>query len=314
MIETRDITKFFADGKRGVVSALCNINIRVRPGTPVALVGPNGAGKTTLIRVLSTLILPTSGEAYVNGYSVVDQPKEVKRSIGLVTVSDRLFYYRLTAVENLVFYATLYNLGLGEARKRAREALSVVGLSEWADTKTMHYSTGMLRRLALARAILHDPPVIMLDEPTLGVDVVSSRSVRRLVRRLGEERTVLFTSHYMKDVEEIAGYVYLIKGGKIVAEGSPQDLTRLVGRVVELEVYEDELPDSYRRFVVTSRNGHIVLRIPESAVDDLKAYTVEERSVQPTLEDVYVSLVGESSMDVRPYQFRRGGASEWRAG
>jgi len=99
-----------------------------------------------------------------------------------------------------------------------------------------------------------------------------------------------------------------------VAEGSPQDLTRLVGRVVELEVYEDELPDSYRRFVVTYRNGHVTLRIPESIVDDLKAHTVEERSVQPTLEDVYVSLVGESSMDVRPYQFRRGGTNEWRAG
>jgi len=314
MIETRGITKFFGEGKRGVVSALSDVSIRVGPGTPVALVGPNGAGKTTLIRVLSTLILPSSGEAYVNGYSVVHQPREVRRSIGLVTVSDRLFYYRLTAIENLVFYATLYNLGLTEARRRAREALSVVGLSEWADTKTMHYSTGMLRRLALARAILHDPPVIMLDEPTLGIDVVSSRNLRRLVRQIGETRTVLFTSHYMKDVEEIAGYVYLIKSGRIVAQGSPRDLTGLVGRVVELEVNEDELPDSYRRFVVTSRNGHLVLRLPERVVDELGVHPIDERSVETTLEDVYVSLVGESAMDVRPYQFRRGGMREQRAG
>ncbi len=172
----------------------------------------------------------------------------------------------------------------------------------------------MLRRLALARAILHDPPVIMLDEPTLGIDVVSSRSLRRLVRQLGDTRTVLFTSHYMKDVEEIAGYVYLIKSGRIVAEGSPRDLVRLVGGVVELEVDEDELPDSYRRFVVTSRNGRLVLRLPRSVVDELRARTIGERSVEPTLEDVYVSLVGESTMDVRPYQFRRGGMREQRAG
>jgi len=171
----------------------------------------------------------------------------------------------------------------------------------------MHYSTGMLRRLALARALLHDPPVIMLDEPTLGIDVVSARNMRMLVRDLAKEKTVLFTSHYMKDVEEIAGYVYLINKGSIVAEGTPQELKRIVGRVFEVEVTDDGLPESYRRFIVSSKNGHLVLRVPEANVEELRHRALEERLVEPTLEDVYVSIVGESTMDVRPYQFRRGG-------
>lgn len=292
-----------------MVKALEDVSISVSPGRPVALVGPNGAGKTTLIRILSTLILPTRGEAYVAGHSVTKEPGEVKKKIGLVTVSDRLFYYRLTAMENLVFYATLYGLSLGEARRRASEVLEAVGLSDWADTRTMHYSTGMLRRLALARALLHDPPVVMLDEPTLGIDVVSSRNLRRLVRELAREKTVLFTSHYMKDVEEIAEYVYLIKNGRIIGGGTPQELKKLVGEVVEVEVAEDGLPENYRRYAVTSRNGRLVLRLPESSVDEIKTFVLDERPAEPTLEDVYVFMVGESPMDVRPYQHRRGG---WR--
>ncbi|MEM0119961.1 MAG: ABC transporter ATP-binding protein [Thermoprotei archaeon] len=304
------ITKFFGGGKRGVVTALSDVNIHVAHGRPVALVGPNGAGKTTLIRILSTLILPSSGEAYVDGHSVTEEASEVKKSIGLVTVSDRLFYYRLTAIENLVFYATLYDLSLVEARRRAREVLSAVGLTEWAETRTMHYSTGMLRRLALARALLHDPPVIMLDEPTLGIDVVSSRNLRMLVRELAREKTVLFTSHYMRDVEEIADYVYLIKNGRIVAEGTPQDLKKTIGKVVEVEVVEEGLPEGFRRYTVSSKNGHLVLRVPQSSADELKSIVLDERPSEPTLEDVYVFMVGESSMDVRPYQFRRGGMRE----
>jgi ABC-2 type transport system ATP-binding protein len=313
MIETRGVTKFFGSG-RGVFAALRDVSISASPGTPVALVGPNGAGKTTLIRILSTLILPSAGRAYVNGYDVVSQSREVRRSLGLVTVSDRLFYYRLSARDNLVFYATLYGLSLREAKSRADEVLGVVGLSDWAETRTMHYSTGMLRRLSLARAILHDPPVIMLDEPTLGIDVVSSRNLRTLVRRLAENKTVLFTSHYMKDIEEIAGYVYLIKGGAIIGQGSPQDLLRIVGRVVELEVNEGNVPPEYLRFAVSSRNGRLVLRLPESALGEVELHSEDERTVDPSLEDVYVNLVGESPMDVRPYVSRWGGSRDQRFG
>ncbi|MEM3857561.1 MAG: ABC transporter ATP-binding protein, partial [Thermoprotei archaeon] len=302
MIETKRITKVF-EGKIPV-HALEDVDLEAGPGKATALVGPNGAGKTTLIKILSTLITPTSGEARVNGYDVVKNADKVRKSVGLVTVSERLFYFRLSALENLVFYATLYNMPLNEARARSKQLLEEVGLSEWGDTKVMHYSTGMMRRLALARALLHDPPVVMLDEPTLGIDVVSSRSVRRLVRETAKEKTVLFTSHYMKDVEEIAEKIYLINQGKVLGSGSPTELVSSAGKFVEAELVDQAVPKGLEKFIVSSNGSSVILRIPKKVAELLPASGVSTTDVQATLEDVYVFTVGESTMDVRFHQFR----------
>ncbi len=308
MIRTDGITKRF--GGQPPVNALIDIDLTAQSGHATALVGPNGAGKTTLVKILSTLIIPTSGDAQVNGYSILRQSGQVRSSIGLVTVSERLFYFRLSALENLVFYASLYNLSLSSAKERALELLALVGLRDWADTKAMHYSTGMLRRLALARALLHDPPVVILDEPTLGIDVVSSRSLRHMMRELAKKKTVLFTSHYMKDIEEIAEKVYLMKEGRLVESGSPAELIASAGKFFEVEIASPDVPNDLSKYVVALNGSATRLRLPEALLGELGRSATIIGSARATLEDVYVKIVGESAMDVRLHQVKRGGGRE----
>jgi len=304
MIETVKLTKVF--NPRGWrVEALKGINFKAERNKITALVGPNGAGKTTLIKIISTLILPTTGTAYVDGLDVVSRANEVRQRIGLVTVSDRLLYYRLTGLDNLVFYGALYNMGIREAKERARELLEIVGLGEWADQPVMHYSTGMLRRLAIARALIHDPDVVLLDEPTLGIDTTSSRRVRQLIRRLAANRTIVLTSHLMKEIEELADSIFLIKSGQIIMSGSPAEIRSRAGHFAEALVSTEIVNDEMEKYVIRYENGKAFIKGPEEKVSKLTdKYTL----VDPTLEDAYIMFVGESGADFRPYQMRRGGA------
>ena len=295
------------------VRALDKVSVKVPLGSVVALVGPNGAGKTTLIKILSTLLLPTSGSAYVMGHDVVKDVKEVRRSIGLMLTGERLFYYRLTGYENLLFFATLYDMPLAEAKARARELLEAVGLGRWGDVQYMKYSLGMQRRLALARALIHDPPVLLLDEPTLGMDPVSARELRGLIKVMARDKAVLFTSHYMGEVEGLADYIYVIKYGRIVAQGTPQELKSMVGSVLEVKARFDEIPRDLQRFVVFVRDGAAWLRVPKSMADALGDGAEIVGEDQATLEDVYAYLVGETPLEI-DYRSRRGGRGGWGGG
>lgn len=256
--------------------------------------------------MLSTLIIPSSGDAIVNGYSITREEKKVRESIGLVTVSERLFYYRLTALENLVFFASLQNLSLSDARRRAREVLEIVGLSEWENIPYMKFSTGMQRKLALARALIMDPPVLLLDEPTLGLDPLSARMFRDLVRRIGRDKTILLTSHYMKDIEELAEKIILLKKGKVISEGNKENLKNYLGKVIEVEV--NEYPLALGKYVVETSTNYYILRIPEKELDELKDYRVIKEE-EPSLEDVYIFLIGDVEDSARLEAVRRGG---WR--
>lgn len=304
MIETIELTKTFSS-KGWSVEALRGVNLRADSGKITALVGPNGAGKTTIIKIISTLVLPTSGSAYVDGLDVVSQAKDVRKKIGLITVSDRLMYFRLTGLENLVFYGALYNMGLREAQSKAKELLSTVGLGEWGDQPIMHYSTGMLRRLAIARALMHNPDVVLLDEPTLGIDTASSRRVRQLIRRLATDRTIVLTSHLMKEIEELADKIYLIRAGKVIGSGTPAEIRSMAGQFAEASVQSDNVPPEMEKFVLKYENGKALIRGPE---DKISLLTREYTAVEPTLEDAYILLAGEGTPDFRPYQVKRGGA------
>ncbi|ACP56556.1 ABC transporter ATP-binding protein [Saccharolobus islandicus] len=305
MIKTIDISKTFKI-KYKVIKAVDDVSFEIERNTAGALVGPNGAGKTTVIKMLSTLIIPSSGDAIVNGYSINREEKKVRESIGLVTVSERLFYYRLTALENLVFFASLQNLSLSDARRRAREVLEIVGLSEWENIPYMKFSTGMQRKLALARALITDPPVLLLDEPTLGLDPLSARMFRDLVRRIGRDKTILLTSHYMKDIEELAEKIILLKKGKVIAEGNKENLKNYLGKVIEVEV--NEYPLALGKYVVETSTNYYILRIPEKELDELKDYRVIKEE-EPSLEDVYIFLIGDVEDSARLEVVRRGG---WR--
>lgn len=284
-----------------------NVSFKIENKSIGALVGPNGAGKTTLIKILSTLIIPSSGDALVNGYSVVKEEKKVRESIGLMTVSERLFYYRLTALENLIFFASLQNLSLSDARRRAMEMLELVGLSEWANLPYMKFSTGMQRKLALARALITDPPVLLLDEPTLGLDPLSARMFRDLVRRIGKEKTILLTSHYMKDIEELSEKTILLKKGKVLVEGDRESLKSYIGKVCEVEV--NEYPSSLGKYIIETGSNYYILRVPERELEELRDYRVIKEE-EPSLEDVYVYLIGDVEDSARFEAVKRGG--RWR--
>ena len=185
-IETRDLTKSFVlyrgfldairrSGNRDILTTLDRVNIKVQEGEVYGLLGPNGAGKSTLIKILCTLILPSEGEAYVNGYDVVKEGQQARESLGFVTTDERSFYWRLSGRENLQFFATLYNLPQSVVRSRTEELLDVVRLKHRADEPFYSYSAGMKQQMAIARGLLNDPAVLFMDEPTRSLDPGAAR-------------------------------------------------------------------------------------------------------------------------------------------
>lgn len=228
MIEIKSMSKWFGD-KRNGIQALSDVSFSVSPGSPTALVGPNGSGKTTVLRILATTLVQTTGDALVDGYSVSRSPEQVRRRIGVVTSSERSFYFRLTGMENLVCFGTLYGGTLPEAKGRAKELLQLVGLEKWSEVLYMKYSLGLQRRLALARALFNDPPVLLLDEPTLGIDPESSKAVVSMMASLAEDKSVLYTSHDMNEVESVPGRVCILKDGRVMGVGTAQELASGLG-------------------------------------------------------------------------------------
>src|SRR5213595_1270797 len=221
------------------VEAVRGVDFEVAEGELFGLLGPNGAGKTTTIKMLITLLLPTSGSARVLGFDVVKDARKVRERIGYVFGGDRGLYERLPGLDNLRYFAELYGVPPREQKRRIAELLDLVGLSGREREKVEGYSRGMRQRLHIARGLLHDPPVLFLDEPTIGVDPVGARELRDTIAALTQVgKTVLLTTHYMFEADELCDRIAVIAEGKIVAEGTPRDLKAGVarGKVVEIEV------------------------------------------------------------------------------
>jgi ABC-2 type transport system ATP-binding protein len=209
------------------VNAVDNLTLEIKKGELFGLLGPNGAGKTTLVKMLCTLLPPDSGTALINGYDIVKEPMKVKRSLGtLFSVGERGFFWRLNGYRNLEFFASIYNVPRQRRHERILEVLKLVGLENSAYELYQKYSGGMKRKLALARTLLPDPPVIMLDEPTTGLDAISSRNVRDFVKRTVQEtsKTVLYTTHYIEEAAQICTKIGILKQGKIIALDTPDAL------------------------------------------------------------------------------------------
>jgi ABC-2 type transport system ATP-binding protein len=296
------------------VRALDGISFRVEPGELFGLLGPNGAGKTTTIRILSTLLLPDSGSAFVLGRDVVSDAKQVRRSIGFMFGGERGLYGRVSGWENLRYFANLYGMPTRQSTPRIGELLEMVGLSERARDKVDTYSRGMRQRLHIARVMLHDPEVLYLDEPTSGLDPVVAHEVRDLVVHLTTMgRTILLTTHYMQEADEICDRVAIINKGRIVALGAPAELRKLVPDLYVLEVeLVRSSPDAVRQLevlggggcVLSTRdsNGGQIVRMQSAQAPDLAQRVPEVLSAaqvrtvllrEPTLEDVYIRLVGD---------------------
>lgn len=345
-IETVNLTKVFAKKKhRGILSflrrdtekekpknekttarttALDHVNLKVHAGELFGLLGPNGAGKTTLVKCLATILIPDEGTAVVNGYDVLKETTMVRASIGLVVGGERTLYWKLTARDNLMYFASLYKMDRDEAKKRVNEILEVMGLIDRADERLEDYSTGMRQKVAIARALLHNPPVVLLDEPTLGLDPTFSRQIRSQIRNLSREqdKTILLATHYMYEADELCDRIAIINDGQIVAVDTSNRLKAMVREKEIVEVacvnppagIEDELKALCPEVdIVTLIQGDEASSTPArikiigegaeesigTVIDALRKKNIQITSLNvgmPTLEDVFIKLTGGAKL------------------
>jgi sodium transport system ATP-binding protein len=224
MIELDNLGKSY-----GELQAVRGLTLRVAPGEVYALLGANGAGKTTALRCLATLLRSTEGTARIAGFDVRTEPLEVRRRLGFLAASMGL-YARLTARELLAYFAGLHGIERHEARERVEEAVRTFGIEAFADRLCEKLSTGQKQRVSIARAVVHDPPALVLDEPTLGLDVLSGEAIYRFVERARDRgRAVIFSTHQMSEVELLADRVGIIAAGRLVAEGTAEEIVAQSG-------------------------------------------------------------------------------------
>ena len=319
VIEAQDLYRTYKTStgifrRRAVeVEAVRGVSFSVEHGELFGLLGPNGAGKTTTIKMLITLLLPTAGTARVLGRDVVKEAREVRKVIGYVFGGDRGLYERLPAVDNLRYFAELYGVPPRDQKRRIAELFELVGLTGREKERVEGYSRGMRQRLHIARGLLHDPEVIFLDEPTLGVDPVGARDLRQTIASLtAAGKTVLLTTHYMFEADQLCDRIAVISQGQIVAEGTPRELKNRVsdGRVVEIEVYgvPEETVAGVRELsgviaVNVEERDQAQLLVVQTQADVELTHTILSRldganvgrvsAREPTLEDAYVALVSD---------------------
>ena len=294
------------------VVAVDDVSFEIQEGELFGLLGPNGAGKTTTVKMLTTLLIPTLGSASVKGFDVVKQANEVRKRIGFIFGGERGLYWRLSGIDNLRYFASLYNLDYDVTKKRIPELLELVGLDGRGVEKVEGYSRGMKQRLHVARTLLHDPEILFLDEPTLGLDPVGAREFRQVILNLqSENKTILLTTHYMFEADALCDRIAIINHGRIIAIDTPGGLKAHVRDLNVVEVETFGIPERYVEklrtlpftdslsvedqgqkqmlLIQTSRGAEAVPDVM-SALDGLKVGRVIVR--EPTLEDAYVRLVG----------------------
>ncbi len=318
VVEVENLYKIYPGG----VKALNGISFRVSKGEIYSILGPNGAGKTTAMKIIATLLKPTSGSASVMGIDVTSNPNAVRRIIGYVP-QDLSADDELTGVINIILQARLYGISKGEARRRAMELLEMVGLKDAANRIVRSYSGGMRRRLELAMGLVNDPELLILDEPTLGLDVQSRLALWDYIKRLKKERglTILMTTHYMDEADKLSTRVAIIDRGRIVVEGSPEELKSRVGGDVIMVKVSNPLQNIIDKIgtiegVLSVDLVENIVRIKVESAEKAMARllgilssidtSVESISIaKPTLDQVFIEYTGRMFRDEEPGDFRK---------
>jgi ABC-2 type transport system ATP-binding protein len=311
ILEVQNLVKKFGD-----LTAVDGISFDIQAGEVFSLLGPNGAGKTTTISMLSCLLEPTSGDATIDGHSVTRETMEVKRIIGVVPQEIAL-YEELSARENLNFWGQMYGLGGSSLKTRVTEVLEQIGLADRAKDKIKTYSGGMKRRVNIGVGLLHKPLLLFMDEPTVGIDPPSRRSILDSVKDLNKAgMTVLYTTHYMEEAEELSHRVGIVDQGKMIAIGTQKELTQVVGENETLRLHTGEhvdvqpLLDALQKLPqvihISASDNMVVLIVPEAddalppvlGMADRLGYKIRSVDIQePNLEAVFLKLTGKALRD-----------------
>jgi ABC-2 type transport system ATP-binding protein len=298
--------------KTKIINAVDGISFEVQKGELFGLLGPNGAGKTTTVKMLTTLLIPSGGSALIAEMDIVRDAEKIRSHIGFIFGGERGLYWRLSGIDNLRYFASLYYVDPDIAKKRIPYLMELVGLEDRGKEKVEGYSRGMKQRLHIARALIHDPEILFLDEPTIGLDPVGARELRQMVLDLqSEKKTILLTTHYMFEADALCQRIAVINHGKIIALDTPTNLKQIVKElsIVELEVFGvppsaikkmKELPfvenvtledhDQRQHILVQTPKGPEAVPALMEALEGVEIGKVTIR--EPTLEDAYVRLVG----------------------
>lgn len=309
IIEIKDLVKKYGD-----LVAVDNINLSIEEGEIYGLLGPNGAGKSTLISVISSLLHPTSGNVKMLGKDIKKNSTEIKRHLGLVPQSIAV-YKNFTAYENVKLFGQLYGLRGADLNEKVEEALRFVGLEDVKNKKAETYSGGMLRRLNIACAIVHDPKVIIMDEPTVGIDPQSRNHILSSVKKLNKKgTTVIYTTHYMEEVEAICSKIAIIDKGKVIVEGSKEELKDMINDKKSLSVRIDDIYKLDLKEIegikgvseILVKDNDITINTKKEinnldiiikAINQSEAKILDLGYKEITLETVFLSLTGRSLRD-----------------
>lgn len=307
-------------GSSAIVTAVDHVNFNIAAGELFGLLGPNGAGKTTIIRILCSLLLPDEGSAIVNGFDVTRCEKAVKSSVGVLLGGERGLYTRLTAIENLRFFADLYHVPKNIQKRRISDLLELVGLTDRSADRVERYSKGMKQRLHIARALVHSPRILLLDEPTIGLDPQSAIAMRSFIKKVlqrQEKKTILLTTHYMQEADQLCDRVAILSKGKVIACDTPEMLKSTIRKDIVLDVIVNGMTPEIEfrlqslgisQFASTPLGGgasHLQFEIGKQERDSLLPRILEllvrsncriirlsEQS--PSLEDAFVSITSNA--------------------
>lgn len=305
MLEVIGLTKEFKN--HIAVSDVC---LKLHQGETVGLLGPNGAGKSTTISMISSLIQPNSGDIQIKGESILKSPEKIRNILGVVPQEIAL-YMELTAKENLEFFGRIHRIPKPLLKSRVEETLEMIGLSDRAKDLVKTFSGGMKRRLNIGAALLHEPELIIMDEPTVGIDPQSRNYILKTVKRLNKEKnmTVLYTSHYMEEVEYLCDRIYIMDHGKIIASGTKEDIKNILSSeqsiIVKVEMMKDEFIQELKNHScinhVSVQENTATVIVPKQLnilkdlfklADARKVNIISINIETPTLEDVFLHLMG----------------------